>query len=74
MGTYPLSVLIDGQSLNITVISYEDAIGFGFMACRDTIPDVNVLADYVEDALDSIKGGIFLKKVMQEKQQNNNES
>ena len=56
------------QSLNITVISYEDSIGFGFMACRDTIPDVNTLADYVEDALDGIKGGIFLNKVMQEQQ------
>jgi diacylglycerol O-acyltransferase len=37
--TYPLSVLIDGQSLNITVVSYCDTIGFGLMACRDTIPD-----------------------------------
>jgi diacylglycerol O-acyltransferase len=66
-GTYPLSVLIDGQSLNITVVSYCDSIGFGLMACRDTIPDVDRLADYIEESLDAIKGGIFLKNLMQEK-------
>lgn len=70
IGTYPLSVLIDGQSLNITVVSYCDAIGFGLMACRDTIPDVDVLADYIEDALESIKAGLFLKKIMDEKKAN----
>lgn len=67
VGTYPLSVLIDGQSLNITVVSYCDSIGFGLMACRDTIPDVNTLADYIEESLESIKAGLFLKKVMEEK-------
>lgn len=66
VGTYPLSVLIDGQSLNITVVSYCDSIGFGLMACRDTIPDVNMLADYIEEALESIKAGIFLQNIMAE--------
>ena len=65
--TYPLSVLIDGQSLNITVVSYCDSIDFGLMACRDTIPDVNVLADYIEAAVDGIKGGIYMQGLLQEK-------
>lgn len=64
--TYPLSVLIDGQSLNITVVSYCDSIGFGLMACRDTIPDVNIIADYIESAIDGIKGGIYLRDLMLE--------
>jgi diacylglycerol O-acyltransferase len=64
--TYPLSVLIDGQSLNITVVSYCDRIDFGLMACRDTIPDVGKIADYIDDAMDGIKGGIYLKDIMQE--------
>lgn len=64
--TYPLSVLIDGQSLNITVVSYCDSIGFGLMACRDTIPDVNIIADYIESAIEGIKGGIYLRDLMQE--------
>ena len=37
------------------------------MACRDTIPDVDILADYIEESLESIKAGLFLKKVMDEK-------
>jgi diacylglycerol O-acyltransferase len=64
--TYPLSVLIDGQSLNITVVSYCDSIGFGLMACRDTIPDVNIIAEYIESALEDIKGGIYLRDLMLE--------
>lgn len=67
LNSYPMSVLIDGQSLNITVFSYCDTIGFGLMACRDTIPDVDKLADYIESALDRIKGGIFLKNLMEER-------
>jgi diacylglycerol O-acyltransferase len=64
--TYPLSVLIDGQSLNITVVSYCDTIGFGLMACRDTIPDVNIIADYIESAMDGIEGGIYLRDLLLE--------
>lgn len=67
--TYPLSVLIDGQSLNITVVSYCDSIGFGLMACRDTIPDVNVIADYIESAVEGIKGGIYLRDLMLEQKE-----
>jgi diacylglycerol O-acyltransferase len=64
--TYPLSVLIDGQALNITVVSYGDSINFGLMACQDTIPDLNVLAEYIESAIDDINGAIFLKAKMTE--------
>lgn len=64
--TYPLSVLIDGQSLNITVVSYCDSVAFGLMACRDTIADVQVIADYIEAAIEGIKGGIYLRDLMRE--------
>lgn len=64
--SFPMSVLIDGQSLNITVVSYCDRIDFGLMACRDTIPDVSKLADYIDQAMDGIKGGIYLKNLMAE--------
>jgi diacylglycerol O-acyltransferase len=61
---YPLSVLIDGQSLNITVVSYCDKISFGFMACRDILPDVDVLADYVDEAFESIKRRLALNELI----------
>lgn len=59
--TYPLSVLIDGQALNITVVSYGNSINFGLLACQDTIPDLNILADHIESAMDDIKGALFSK-------------
>jgi diacylglycerol O-acyltransferase len=65
--TYPLSVLIDGQSLNITVVSYCDSIDFGIMACRDIIPDVEKIAEYIDAAMDGIKGGIYMQGLMQDR-------
>jgi len=66
--TYPLSVLVDGQALNITVVSYCDAISFGLLACRDIVPDVDVIAEYIGSALEDIKAGLYLSKLMQEAQ------
>jgi diacylglycerol O-acyltransferase len=63
--TYPLSVLIDGQSLNITVVSYCNTIEFGLMACRDTIPDIEKIAEYIDVAMDGIKGGIYMQNLLQ---------
>jgi diacylglycerol O-acyltransferase len=65
--SYPLSVLIDGQSLNITVVSYCDSIDFGLMACRDTIADVEKIAEYIDEAMDGIKGGIYMQGLLQDK-------
>jgi len=50
LSMYPLSVLIDGQALNITVMSYRNSVDFGLMACRDSVPDVELIGDYIEHA------------------------
>ncbi|OBF85427.1 diacylglycerol O-acyltransferase [Mycobacterium sp. 852002-51163_SCH5372311] len=42
---FPVSIVTDGQGLNITVVSYLDRLDFGFIADRDLIPDVWDLAD-----------------------------
>jgi diacylglycerol O-acyltransferase len=39
------------------------------MACRDTVPDVNKIAEYIESAMDGIKGGIYLRDLMLEQKQ-----
>jgi len=52
---YPLSVLVDGQALNITVISYCDSVDFGLMADRDTVPDADRLAAMVTQAFAELK-------------------
>jgi diacylglycerol O-acyltransferase len=47
---YPLSMLIDGLALNITITSHGDSLDFGVLACGEALPDVAVLADHLGDA------------------------
>lgn len=41
---YPLSVLFDGQALNITIISYAGVLCVGFTGCRDSLPSMQRVA------------------------------
>jgi WS/DGAT/MGAT family acyltransferase len=49
---YPLSVPVDGQSLNITCTSINDQVIFGLTACRRAVPDIGTLADFLARELD----------------------
>lgn len=42
---YPVSTVIDGQGLNITVQSYRDTLDFGLVACRELVPDLVELTE-----------------------------
>jgi len=48
---HPLGPIFDDCGLNITVISYLDHVDFGFLAARELIPDLDVLAGSVPAAL-----------------------
>ena len=43
-GLYPLSIVVHGVALNITVQSYRGQLCFGLIACRRAVPDVAELA------------------------------
>jgi diacylglycerol O-acyltransferase / wax synthase len=49
---YPLSVITDGQGLNITVFGYLGQLHFGLVACRELVPDIEQLASYLVDELE----------------------
>jgi diacylglycerol O-acyltransferase / wax synthase len=51
VGYYPLSAITDGQGLNITVMSYRGGLHFGVIACRELVPDVERIVDYLADEL-----------------------
>ena len=51
---YPVSALVDGQGLNITVMSYRGNLYFGLIACRELVPDLDVMAGYLRDELDTL--------------------
>lgn len=51
---YPLGPVLEGPALNITVVSYRDRVGFGFIGCAHRIPDLPDLAAAVPGALDEL--------------------
>ncbi|MCZ4500791.1 MAG: hypothetical protein JWQ74_3346 [Marmoricola sp.] len=51
----PVSFLTDGYGLNVTMIGYVDKVTLGFVGCRDTIPHLQRLAIYTDDALDELE-------------------
>lgn len=53
--TYPVSVVVDGVGLNITVMSYLDHVDFGVVADRGQIPDAWPLMDHLRAALDELE-------------------
>jgi WS/DGAT/MGAT family acyltransferase len=52
--TLPMGPVMEGAGLNITVLSYMDNVDIGFMACRELVPDVWSLVDYVDDAMQEL--------------------
>jgi WS/DGAT/MGAT family acyltransferase len=51
---YPVSAIVDGQGLNITVMSYRDNLYFGLVACRQLVPDLDVMAGFLRKELDAL--------------------
>jgi diacylglycerol O-acyltransferase / wax synthase len=49
---YPVSVITNGQGLNITVIGYLGQLHFGLLSCRELVPDLDDLAGYLVDELE----------------------
>jgi diacylglycerol O-acyltransferase len=55
---YPLSAIVDGQGLNITAMSYRDTLFFGVIACRELVPDVDMLTAYLTEELQVLTDGV----------------
>ncbi|MBT8054015.1 MAG: wax ester/triacylglycerol synthase family O-acyltransferase [Xanthomonadales bacterium] len=54
-GIYPASIVVHGQSLNITLVSYGDQLDFGIIACRRSLPSIQRLLDCLEDTLSEME-------------------
>lgn len=50
-GIYPVSVVIHQIALNITLVSRNEEIDFGLIGCRRTLPHMQRLLDYLEEAI-----------------------
>jgi WS/DGAT/MGAT family acyltransferase len=58
VANYPVSAINDGVGLNITVQSYDGSLDFGIIACRELMPDVWDLIDFLREALDELKEAV----------------
>jgi diacylglycerol O-acyltransferase len=54
-GVYPASIVLHGQALNITLVSYMDQLDFGIIACRRSLPHVQRLLDHLEESLQELE-------------------
>jgi hypothetical protein len=48
---YPVSSVADGAGLNITVQSYMGSLDFGLVSCRELVPELWSIVDFLEEAL-----------------------
>lgn len=54
-GIYPLNIVVHGQAMSITLVSYAGNLDFGIVACRRSVPSVQRMLGYLEDALQELE-------------------
>jgi WS/DGAT/MGAT family acyltransferase len=52
---FPLGPIYENLGLNVTVLSKEDALEIGIVACPDLVPDPDALSKQLEHALDELE-------------------
>lgn len=50
-GVYPVNIPFDGMAMSITLISYNNNLDFGIIACRRSVPALQRMIDYLEESL-----------------------
>jgi diacylglycerol O-acyltransferase len=61
VGNYPMSIVLDGQALNITLTNTADRIDFGIVGCRSSVPHLQRLLVYLEDSLSDLEHAVEQK-------------
>jgi len=60
-GSYPLSIVMDGMAMNITLVTYDQNVDFGIIACRRSLPQAQRLIDYMDVALQELEDAAGIK-------------
>jgi WS/DGAT/MGAT family acyltransferase len=55
---HPVSFVMQGQALNITLFTYADKITFVFTACRESLPSIQRLVTHTTEALASLESEV----------------
>lgn len=54
-GNYPMSIVLDGQALNISVVNNAGMIDFGLVGCRRSVPHLQRLLAHLESSLKDLE-------------------
>ncbi len=57
-GNYPLSIVLDGQALNITLASNAGNLDFGLVGCRRSVPHLQRLLMHLESSLKDLERAV----------------
>ena len=55
LGFYPLSLVMDGMGINITVCSYAGNLDFGVTTTKTMAPDIDVICGHMTAVMDEMK-------------------
>ena len=55
VGTYPVSIPINGMALNITCTSYDGRMMFGLTGCRRTVPHLQRMLTHLDDEVAALE-------------------
>jgi len=53
-GVFPIGFLARRHALAIAIVSYNGKVGFGILADRDSMPDLEVLSGYLRESVDEL--------------------
>ena len=59
-GNYPMSMVVDGQALNITLATSADSLDFGLVGCRRAVPHLQRLLVHLETSLKDLERAVGL--------------
>ena len=63
---YPLSIPTHYLALNITISGYEDKLGFGYIACRRSVPALQRMLDYTDQSILALEAALGITYVAPE--------
>ena len=55
---YPVSIPVEYLALNITITGYDGRAGFGFIACRKSVPALQRMLDHTDESLAELESTI----------------
>jgi diacylglycerol O-acyltransferase / wax synthase len=59
--SYPVSIPVDYLALNITITGYNNMLGFGYVACRSSVPALQRMLDCTDESLAELESALGLE-------------